>query len=324
MLQKPNTVFVGKKFLANGTATLTAGDIVVINSTTGALVDTTSAIASTIGSIQLGYVKADGTTISKTAPIAKKSVKNITPAGTSADGISGVYVAPAEATATIDFAAVPVVVGKRYVMRLIYRDIYEHPGQFTHTYEYIAKTSSATTLAAKFVELVNNHVGRRVNASLTGDKITLLAKSVTDNGFGTQGKEAITPYSQVMMRPVMYSSTPNSQFNSVKEEIVGITIANTQSKPGKGNAYIVRDREQAALGYKGITFRTTFPIIKPELNVDLTSHYDTLVIEFENKYQSPDNQYVKGTEEAAEIYIVNGATASAQTLGDKIRTWMAS
>ena len=99
---------------------------------------------------------------------------------------------------------------------------------------------------------------------------------------------------------------------NVYEPVVGATVVTTQSKPGKGNPYIVRDREQDALGYKGITFRTTWPIIKPELNVNLAKSYDTLVTEYTVNYQSPDNQYVKGTDLTAEVYIDNSATAGSK------------
>ena len=61
--------------------------------------------------------------------------------------------------------------------------------------------------------------------------------------------------------------------------------------------------------------------IKPELTVDLgaTSTYDTLVVEFEKGYQSPDNQYNKSTAIAAELYIVAGQGAEA--LRDGIALW---
>ena len=315
MLQKPNTVFVAKKFNALGSS-FVAGDVRVIDATTGAVIDLSAANVITANEIQLEFKKFDNT-VTKSAVIGKKNITNITP-----DAV-GAYVAKTVASATVDFTGVVPVIGHRYVIRCIYRDIYEHPGQFTHSYETIAKSIDPTVMAQTLVTMINSSTSARVTATISGDVITLTAKSVTDNGFGTQGKEAITPYSQVQMRVVAYTTNPTSQFNSAKDAIAGLVITSIESAPGKGNPYIVRDREQAALGYKGITYRTEFPIIKPELNVDLTATYDTLVIEFNKKYQSPDNQYVKSTDLAAEIYIVAGATASAETLGDKIRAWIA-
>ena len=316
MMQKPNTVFVGTQVNTAGTS-LAAGDIVVINATTGAVMATTGIAAA--DSIQLGYVKSYGVSIANTQVIAKNSVKSITPNGTCA------YVAKTVAASTIDFTGVTVVSGYRYVVRVIYKDLFEHPGQFTHSYEVVAAAGeTATTMATKFFDRINAHKGARVTATNgTAGIVVMTAKSVVDNGFATQGKEAITPYSQVSMKVVAYFSNPTTFFTSKYNAIPGITITTTESKPGKGNPYIVRDREQAALGYKGITYRTEWPIIKPELNVDLTKTYDTLVLEYSRAYQSPDNQYVKSTDLAAEVYVIaSGAGAGdAEALRDQIASW---
>jgi len=312
MLQKPNTVFVAKKINTAGTS-LVAGDIVVINAETGAVSasNTITTLATAPKAIQLGFVKADGS-ITKTQVIGRKSIKNLQ---------YGAYVAKTVASAVINFTSVVPVIGHRYVLRLIYRDLYEHPGQFTHSYETIATTTAPADLAIALNKIINASSSARVTSAIAGNIITLTAKSVTDNGFGTQGKEAITPYSQVQMRVVAYTTNPSSQFNSAKDAIVGITITQVESQPGKGNAYIVRDREQAALGYKGITYRTEWPVIKPELNVDLTATYDTLVIEFDKEYQSPDNQYVKSTDLAAELYVDHTNTGTLSALNDLILAW---
>lgn len=313
MLQKVNTVFVAEKFNISG-ASFAAGEVRVIDATTGAAIDLTSA-ALAASAIQLEFKKADGS-ITKTQVIGKKNIKNIT-----AD-LAGAYSAKTVAKSTLDFGSVVPVVGHRYVVRCIYRDLFEHPGQFTHSYEHIATTTTPADLVDAFVAKINKHEGRRVTASKSTNALVLDALSVTDNGFATQGKEAITPYSQVQLKVVVYKTNPVS-FTGAKEAVVGLTNVTVESDPGQGNPYIVRDREQAALSYKGITYRTEWPVIKPELNVNLGWTYDTLVIEFDKQYQSPDNQYVKSTDLAAEIYIKAGATSSAEALGDKIRAWMA-
>lgn len=316
MLQKVNTVFVGKKFVIDADPNpTTVGDVYVVNAETGAGIDVTTAIPTTVNAIQIAYVKPNGT-VSKSAVIKKNGITSITPNSCSA------YIAPTPAKVEIDLTNVSVTAGNRYVIRVIYKDLYEHAGQFTHSYEYIASTTSIADFGAAIVARVNKHAGARCTAAYGSNKITLTAKSVVDNGFGTQGKEAITPYSQVQMGCVVYNSNPDELF-SAKKAVAGIVITITEADPGYGNAYIVRDREQAALAYKGITYRTEWPVIKPELNVDLTKGYDTLVIEHKNNYQSPDNQYVKSTDFATEVYVETGATSDAETLGDKIRAWMA-
>ena len=319
MLQKPNTVFVGSKVNAAATS-LAVGDVVLINAATGAPL----AIASIANAkaIQLGYVKAVGATdaaanIVKTQVISKGKVKSL---------VYSAYAAKAEASSVIDFTGVTPVAGHRYVVRVIYNDLYEHPGQYTHSYEAIAATGeTAITLATKIGNKIAAHKGARVTmVDDAAGTITITAKEVVLNGFGTQGKEAITPYSQVSMKVVAYWSNPSSVFGSTFNAIPGIEITTTDSKPGKGNPYIVRDREQAALAYKGITYRTTWPVIKPELTVSLAKSYDTLVLEFAKDYQSPDNQYVKSTEIATEIYVDNSATAGskASDLNTAIAAWI--
>jgi hypothetical protein len=396
MLQKVNTVFVGKQSYVTAknpsdANTLTVGDIVMINPANGTII-ASNGLSSSIPTIQLGYVKSVGTliqdaVIEKSAPISKDKIKSITPNGTCA------YVANTEASSVIDITGATITVGHRYVARIVYNDLYEHPGQFTHSYEAIAATGeTAITLANKLYTRINAHAGRRVtaynayfsgtvagvspaativgsgagitaNVVLTADSVSTLAQliaahnaanptqtltliggestdvptanitveagviylaalSVVDNGFSTQGKEAITPYSQVQMDVYLYKTNPTTPRSNVYEVVPGATVATVKSAPGRGNKYIVRDREQAALAYRGITYRTEWPVIKPELNVDLTKNYDTLVIEFSNNYQSPDNQYVKSTDFASEVYIDTvGGAGDAEVLRDAIATW---
>lgn len=312
MLQKPNTVLVGTAVVNTGVAS-SNGHVIAINAETGAGIDYSTAWPTGINAIQLGLKTASG--IKKSAVITKGMVKNIT-----ADGQCA-YSAKTESTVSFDWTGVTPVAGYRYVIRLIYKDLYEHPGQFTHTYEHIAKTGDTidtigTSLAAK----INAHKGARCTATYTEatDVLLCTAKTMTANMTSMMGKEGITPYSQVQMTGVAYYTVPNSAFSS-HSAIPGIVITVVASDPGKGNPYIVRDREQDALAYKGITYRTTWPIIKPELNVNLSSTYDTLVIESTNSYQSPDNQYVKETDVATEVYVAAGQGLEA--LRDAIAAW---
>ena len=329
MLQKVNTVFVGKQSyvvaaVPGDANALTVGDVVMINPASGNVL-TVAQLTTAVPSIQLGLVKSVGT-LNKDAEIVKSQIidrtkiTNITENGTCA------YVAKTEASSVLDFVGVVPVAGYRYVVRCIYKDLYEHPGQYTQSYEVIAVTGETDiTLATKFHTRINAHAGSRVtSADNAAGAITLTAKEVVLNGFATQGKEAITPYSQVMLNVVAYYTVPSTPFNNEYSSIPSLTITTTASKPGRGNKYIVRDREQDALAYKGITYRTEWPVIKPELNVDLSKNYDTLVLEFDKNYQSPDNQYVKSTSFASEVYIdTAGGAGDAEVLRDGIAAWMA-
>lgn len=309
MLQKPNTVFVGNKVNTAATS-LVVGDVVLINAETGAALATAN--IANAKSIQLGYVKATGNIV-KTQVISKKAVKNLNYAA---------YAAKTEASATFNFTGVSFVSGNRYVIRVIYKDLYEHPGQFTHSYEVIHNgVDTIDQVGAKFVARVTKHAGARVTAAYnTSTKVlTLTAKVVDGPEANLMSKEAITPYSQVSMTAVMYFSSPTALPSISYNAVPGVVITVVDSKPGKGNPFIVRDREQAALGYKGITYRTEFPNIKPELTVDLSATYDSLVLEFGREYQSPDNQYVKSTELASELYIKAGQGLAA--LNSAIAAW---
>jgi hypothetical protein len=309
MLQKPNTVFVANKVNTAATS-LVAGDIVLINAETGAAISTAN--IGTAKTIQLGYVKG-ANNIVKSQTISKKAIASMN---------FSAYVAKSEAVATFNLTGVTFVNGYRYVIRMIYKDLYEHPGQYTHSYEVIYNgTDSIDQVGAKYAARINKHDGARVTAAYnTSTKVlTLTAKVVNGPEAGIATKEAITPYSQVSMTGVMYYSNPTSVTGASHVQVPGVVITITDSKPGKGNPFIVRDREQAALAYKGITYRTNWPVVKPELNVDLAATYDSLVVEFSKSYQSPDNQYIKSTDLASEVYVKAGQGLAA--LNTAIAAW---
>ena len=195
-------------------------------------------------------------------------------------------------------------VGHRYVLRLVYNDIYEAPGQFTHTYEVIAKSTNATDLITAFKNKINKHKEARVVATSDAAVLTLNAKEMPYN----EGIMLDSNYSQVSVEAFMWKTIPSGLLSNVMYPIANLTIAKTQGTPGKGNPKIVRDRENAALGYRGITHRANgiYPYIAPELKADLSATYDTLSIEWDNKYLSDDNQYIKTTPLACELYVNAG------------------
>lgn len=210
----------------------------------------------------------------------------------------------AEDIVTITATNVNVEVGHRYVLRIVYKDIYEAPGQFTHSYEVIAKTTNATDLITAFKNKINKHKQARVVATSTDAVLTLTAKEKDDS----EGLHPVNLYSQVSMDVFMWKTIPSGLLSNVMYPIANLTIAKTQGTPGRGNAKIVRDRENANLGYEGIQYRENaiYPYIAPELRVDLSAEYDTLTMEWDNLYLSNDNQYIKTTPLSAEIYVNSG------------------
>lgn len=217
------------------------------------------------------------------------------------------YVAATEDEIVITATDVTPEVGHRYVLRLVYNDIYEAPGQFTHTYEVIAKSTDATDLITAFKNKINKHKEARVVAATsdTAAVLTLNAKEMPYN----EGIMLDSNYSQVSVEAFMWKTIPSGLLSNVMYPVANLTITRTQGAPGKGNPKIVRDRENAALGYRGITHRANgiYPYIAPELKADLSATYDTLSIEWDNKYLSDDNQYIKTTPLACELYVNAGS-----------------
>lgn len=240
---------------------------------------------------------ADKPNIKYSMPIQKNAVSSM---------VVDNYVPSAEDVLEFDLTNVTPAVGERYVLRIIYTDIHEAPGgSLTKTYDFVAKTTDVKEIVSAFKEKVNKTIGARVVATINSEtKLVLTAKPKDDN----EGKESINEYSQVAMEGRMWKTNPNSGIISNDQQAVpGLVITKTQGTPGKGNAKIIRDREKASLGYEGVQFITHWPVIKPALRVDLEANYDTLVIENDNKYLSDDNQYIKTTPIATELYVEEAA-----------------
>lgn len=211
------------------------------------------------------------------------------------------FVDKAEDKVVITVTNVTPEVGHRYVLRIVYNDIHEAPGQFTHTYEVIAKTTNAKDLINSFKNKINNHKQARVVAISTDEELTLTAKEIPYN----QGITLDAGYCQVSMDVFMWKTIPSGLLSNVMYPISNLKIAKTQGTPGHGNAYIVRDRENWNLGYEGIQYRANaiYPYIAPEFRSDLSEKYDTLTLEWDNLYLSNDNQYIKTTPLSVEIYV---------------------
>lgn len=318
MLQHVNTVLVGGAQGATITPTtidgMSAGSIVLADKD-GKLIKT-AALAAAADKVRIGLVTGDS--IAYTTPaganatvkkveysnwITRESVKNYLPFS---------YTAAKEDKIVFTFTNTPVVAGNRYVLRIIYRDLYEHPGQFTHTYELIATgTDLKANLIDEMVKLINKDPRRRVTATGAATTITLDALAKTDN----EGKESINIYTQVNMEAVMYYTNPSATGFASKNKypLAGLAAVKTPGTPGEGNPKLIRDREQAALSYKGITNRTWFPVIKPELRVDLSKSYDGFVLEFTPSHANAEDSFSR-TKQAVEVYVDNSTAYSASLL----------
>ena len=306
MLNHVNTVLIGSNCPASYTNAdaLSAGDVALFDENKKIL--TSDGAAALASAIYIGVCKGSEAVTDNTGSLVTKKIiaySNKVEKGSSPRMEFNDYVAAAEDIISFNLASVVPVVGYRYVVRVIYNDIYEHPGQFTHTYEVIAKTTVPADLVTAFKAKINKHTNRRINATnAVATTLVITAMTKTDN----EGLDSLNYYSQVSMEATMYAQDTTSLLLNQPKAIPSLTITKTQGTPGNGNAKIIRDRENAALGYKGIINRMYWPVIKPTLSVDLAATYDELIIENDNHYLSNDNQYTKNTPIATELYVNAG------------------
>ena len=307
MINHVNTVLIAKTAPASYSTAdaLADGAIALFNENKQIL--TSAANAAAAKSIYIGVCEGKEDVYDQKGAKSTKSIIHFSmpiQKGSNPSLVITPFVAKAEDKIVITATNVTPEVGHRYVLRLVYNDIYEHPGQFTHTYEVIAKTTAPGDLMSSFANKINKHKGARVTASVSAAVLTLTAKEIPYDS----GMMVDVPYSQVSVEAFMWTTIPSGLLSNAMYPISNLTIAKTQGTPGKGNPKIVRDREEAALGYRGITHRENgiYPYVAPELLTDLDATYDTLTVEWDNRYLSDDNQYIKTTPLACELYVVAG------------------
>ena len=230
------------------------------------------------------------------------------------------YDAKSEQTASITLTGMTPVVGTEYIVRLVYKDVKEHPGQYTQTYRYVSTTATLDTFGTAIAAKINAHSGRRVNATYTTgtDVLLLTAREIPQ---GTSSLTEIDEFKQVEFEVFFnyvdsdgywQTWTPNSA-----------TITYTAADSGSGEWEQIRDLENKVIGYRGISNLTHFPVIKPEYETVKDETYDMIVIEHEVPYQSPDNQYVKDAPQTTILAIADGASQTTDILG-QLNPWMAS
>lgn len=213
--------------------------------------------------------------------------------------VMGDYEEPVAEEIEIDLTSVTPVIGHRYVLRIVYKDLYEAPGQFTHTYETVATSEAANDLGNALLKKINKHANRRVSATFRSNKLTLTALPKDDN----EGVYSLNEYSVVSMEASLYVTIPGALLSNVPEAVAGATIKKTAGRPGKGFWKQVRDMEVRMLGYKGHVFTDAYPIIEPKRFVTEGVTYDYFTIKNDNLYLSPDNQYIKTTPLTTEVYV---------------------
>lgn len=305
MITRVDTVLIGKNCPASYTTAdaLAAGDVAMFDQDRKIIktaADAVKASALYIGVAQdkVTVTKPDGTTEQK----ANIEFSNAIQKDSKPSAVIDTYVAPVQEKIVITLTNATIVAGNRYVLRIVYKDMFEDPGQFTHTYEVFAESATAADLATAIVKKINKHANRRVQASASAAVITLTAMEKDDN----EGVYSINEYSVVSMDASLYETIPGALLSNYPKAVAGATIVKTPGNPGKGYWKQVRDREARQMGYKGHVFTGAYPEVEQVRKVVAGDTYDYATIENDNLYLSNDNQYIKTTPILTELYVKAG------------------
>ena len=301
MITSVHTVLIGKKCPANYTTVdkLNAGEVALFDQNKAIL--KTAAEAAEASSL---YVGVAGEKINVTMPNGNVDQKvniefsNEIKKNSKPSAVIGEYVAPVEEKIVITLTDATIAAGNRYVLRIVYKDMYEAAWQFTHTYEVYAESATAADLAAAIVKKINAHKNRRVQAAVSSAVITLTAMPKDDN----EGVDSLNEYSVVTMEASLYETIPGALLANQPKAVAGATIAKTVGNPGKGYWKQVRDAEVRNMGYKGHVFTGAYPSVEQTRKVVEGAEYDYAIIENDNLYLSNDNQYIKTTPLTTEVY----------------------
>ena len=300
MFTKPSQVLIGTEVKIADWKTLTAGQITVVDENFKPATAPANAKSLYIG-VCTGEDE-NGNKIVKWSDRIQKASKPAYAVNAAED--------PVAAKIEINLAGVTPVVGHRYVLRVLYKDMNIANFQFTHTYEHVATTTAAADLGEAILAKINKHANRRVNATFASNKLTLTAKDKNYDNSVT----SLDEYSIVSMDASLYVTIPGALLSNQPEKVIGADIVKTEGKPGKGFWKQVRDTELRAMGYKGQVYTGAYPSIEQERMVEKGAKYNNINIENDNLYLSPDNQYVKTTPVMTEIYCKGAVTAIKSAL----------
>ena len=322
MITRVGTVLIGKNCPTSYTTAdaLAAGDVAMFDQDRKII--ETAAEAAKASTLYIG-VAQDKVTVTKpdgsTEQKANIEFSNAIQKNSNPSAVIGEYEAPVQEKVVITLTGATIVAGNRYVLRIVYKDMFEDPGQFTHTYEVFATSATANDLADALVKKINEHANRRVSASNSEAVITLTAMEKDDN----EGVYSINEYSVVSMEVSLYETIPGALLSNFPKAVAGATIVKTAGKAGKGYWKQVRDREARQMGYKGHVFTGTYPEVEQVRKVVAGDTYDYATIENDNLYLSNDNQYIKTTPILTELYVKKGTTKLADTvLGKGIKSFI--
>lgn len=235
------------------------------------------------------------------------------------------YAADSEDTITIDFANLDAQLeqnvfgmgGKRIVVRLTFKDMPHRYRKWTESYEYVTEVGDTkTSIATNIAGLINKEWKRaRVSAVAAGSQVILTAMPYDDD----DSVDSLSWANKVRFNANVYYTDPAADgWESLNKHFpTGVVITKVPGKQYPASAKLVRDRESWAMGYQGILNRGegTWPIIKPEMETDLSAQYDAITLEFENMYRAADDIQRK-TKQTLEVYATTGQLGDLKDILD--------
>lgn len=304
----------------------------------------TSANADKYETIKIGIVtkknapKVDYTSGAVTyEPIIKWS--NVIKAGEIKSYNELTYAADTEDKCYIDFNGIDSAVktllakgGKRVIVRLTFKDLPTRFRKWTESYEYVTEAGDAEAdIAAGIATLINKQYKRARVAAVQGT-VTRSSGAFSSFSSSSSGKAVeltAMPYdddntvdslnwaNKVRFNVNVYYTDPAAEgWESTNKNFPkGVVIDKVPGKQYAASAKLVRDREAQAMGYQGVLNRGegVWPIIKPEMETNLSNSYDAVTIEFERTYRAADDIFRK-TKECVEIYGITTSLTGLKTI----------
>lgn len=317
--KKVEKVFIAKDISRTGSLVIGGasenivnGEVVILDKnknilSAGATIADTDEIYVVEGlSTTYSYVTPDGTSVTG---VRKLLTSDAIQGAAVINWSSKAYSVAVETVSTLSGALTPVV-GEQYSLRFIYKDVHEHPGQFTYTYYVTATVATRESLYGLFVTAINKRPERRIQATYAANVLTLTALPYDDN----TAIDSIDEYNQVNFDVILYSENYDT-----------VAITKTVNPfPGSGTYRKVRDEEKWSQGYEGLLNRTNFPTQVPTFRTVLDETYDCLVIDHKNWYTASDNREEQ-VDVTTKIYVPNTATSNQATdILAALNPWMAS
>lgn len=331
MITYVNTVLVSNltsSNIASALASGTNGQYIVVDADTNAVINTTAKMTTAVKRIKVGMFTGE---TNKSVPVIRWSnIINRADIKKISTLTAPVSNAVTEDSIELDFTSVASAVttewakgGKRIIVRLTFKDLPTRYRKWTESYEYVTVAGDTTaTIASKIAALINGQVKRArvvADGTTTASKLVITAMPYDDDN----SAESINRFDKVRFNANIYWTDPNAEgWASLNKNFPqGLVITKTPGFQYAASGKLVRDREQAALGYMGIINhgQGTWPIIQPAMRVDITANYNAVTLEFENMYHTADD-LMRKTKQTLEIYTKAGVSAD-DTIGSILSTF---